>query len=82
MVITDPSTIGHGPMSVSLRQAFKEQLPDLNFEFSNKGLTVIVNGINYVTTRLELNLNLKQTEYFLKPEIFEMVYKNPNSFPR
>ncbi len=78
MIVNDVSEIEWE----GLNHAFRQQLPDLNFEFTKEGLVVIVNGINYMTTRLTLELNREKTAYFLKPEIYDMVYKKQNSFSR
>ena len=59
-----------------MKEAFREQLGDLNFVFADTGLSIILRGYNHATSYMALDLDLKQTEYYLKPEIFAMVYKN------
>ena len=82
MVVTQPATQEDGKVRGDLSAAFRQQLSDLDFELSDKGLVVIVKGVNYVTTRLTLDLDMKETAYFLKPEIYKMVYQDNNSFSR
>lgn len=71
-----------GVTGPQLRKAYLEQLSDLNFEFTKNGLSLILRGYDYVTSIMMLELDLDKTSYFLKPEVFEMVYKKQNSFIR
>ncbi len=63
-----------GPHNTVLRQTYREQLPDLNFMFEESGLQVIRRGFSYVTSIMPLDLDMAQTDAFLKPEVYKMVY--------
>jgi len=51
------------------QEELAEQLADIKFKLSNKGVTFIINGSSYVSSNLDLFFTYKELEPFLKKEV-------------